>query len=183
MYNDCAQIYVSIKFYIKQEYFFRLAAEAELLVLQQQHQLQLSRCRCSRHNRRRPQQLNATVDNHHCNSSSNNSGCENGGYDSGDGNYNCRRRYTRRYSQSSRRRKKEWRKSLPCQLELNQMAFTAASIGELGDLAQRHGVENTAEGRSNSKGGRAMYGGSLVMLDNVQNIVGSTGRFFLVIFY
>ena len=63
------------------------------------------------------------------------------------------------------------------------MAFTAASIGELGDLAQRHGVENTAEGRSSSKGGRAMYGGSLVMLDNVQNIVGSTGRFFLVIFY
>ena len=63
------------------------------------------------------------------------------------------------------------------------MAFTAASIGKLGDLAHRHGGENTAEGRSNSKGGRAMYGGSLVMLDNVQNIVGSTGRFLLVIFY
>ncbi len=61
------------------------------------------------------------------------------------------------------------------------MAFTTASIGELGDLVQRHGGENSAEGQSNSKG-RAMYGGSLVMLDNVQNIVGSTGRFLFSFF-
>ncbi len=63
------------------------------------------------------------------------------------------------------------------------MAFTAASIGELGDLAQRHGSESTTEVRSSSKGGRAMYGGSLVMLDCVQNVVGSTGRFFFIVCY
>ena len=57
------------------------------------------------------------------------------------------------------------------------MAFTASSIGELGDLAQRNGDENATEGRNNGSGRMAMYGGSLVMLDSVQNMLGSTGSF------
>ena len=58
------------------------------------------------------------------------------------------------------------------------MAFTASSIGELGDLAQRNGDENATEGRNNGSGRMAMYGGSLVMLDSVQNMLGSTGKVF-----
>ena len=58
------------------------------------------------------------------------------------------------------------------------MAFTASSIGELGDLAKRNGDENATEGRNNASGRMAMYGGSLVMLDSVQNMLGSTGKHF-----
>ena len=58
------------------------------------------------------------------------------------------------------------------------MAFTASSIGELGDLAQSNGGENATERRNNGSGRMAMYGGSLVMLDSVQNMLGSTGKVF-----